>query len=201
MLGNFENQEGWSYIVLQPATRLRTGMIIKFNGEHCRVTDVEHVTPGKGPGHVQAKMKNINTGSNVSHRFRSDEKFEKIFLEKKKMQYLYSGDNEHIFMDTETYDQITLDDEALGHGKYYLIPDLEIEIEYLESQPVGVELPHTVELTISETVPHIKGSTASSSYKPATLESGLVIQVPPFIEIGQKIKVDTREDKYLSKVD
>ena len=187
--------------MLQPATRLRAGMLIKFNDEPCRVIEVEHVTPGKGPGHVQTKMKNVNTGSNVVHRFRSDEKFEKVWLEKKTMQYLYSGDNEHVFMDTDTYEQTTLDDEALGDGKYYLIPDLEIEMELMDAQPVGVELPNTVELTIAETAPHIKGSTASASYKPAVLETGLRIMVPPYLDEGAKIKVDTRENKFLSKVD
>lgn len=176
-------------------------MIIKFNDEPCRVTDVEHVTPGKGPGMVQSKMKNINTGSNVVHRFRSDEKFEKIFLEKKKMQYLYSTDDQHFFMDTETYEQVSLDNEALGDGRFFLIPELEIEIEYMESQPVGVELPTTVDLEIVETEPYMKGATASASYKPATLETGLIVQIPPYLESGQKIRVDTRESKFLSKVD
>ena len=186
---------------MEPATKLRAGMIIKHNGEPCRVTDVEHVTPGKGPAHVQAKMKSINTGSKVNHRFRSDEKFDKMFLEKKTMQYLYSGDNEHTFMDTETYDQIMLDDEALGDGLYYLIPELEIEIEYLEGNAVGIELPNSVELEIVETEPHMKGATASASYKPAKLETGLTIQIPPYLEAGQRISVDTRENKFLSKVE
>jgi elongation factor P len=176
-------------------------MIIMFNGEPCRVTDVDHVTPGKGPGHVQAKMKNINTGTNVSHRFRSDEKFDKIFLEKKQMQYLYSGDNEHVFMDKESFEQISLNDEALGDGKYYLVPDLEIAMEYLDGIAVGVELPNSVELEITETSPYMKGATASASYKPATLETGLKIMIPPYLESGQRIVVDTRENKFLSKVD
>lgn len=186
--------------MLQPATRLRAGMLIKFNDEPCRVIDVDHVTPGKGPAHVQTKMKNVNTGSNVVHRFRSDEKFEKIWLDKKNMQYLYSGDNEHVFMDTESYEQTALDDEALGDAKYFLIPDLEIEMEYMDATPVGIELPTSVDLTITETAPHIKGSTASASYKPATLETGLKINVPPYLEEGAKIKVDTRENKFLSRV-
>lgn len=187
--------------MLMPATRLRPGMIIKFNDDPCRVTHVEHVTPGKGAGMVQSKMKNLNSGANVIHKFRSDEKFEKLYLEKKKMQYLYSADTEHFFMDTETYEQISLDDEALGDGRNYLIPELEIEIEYMESRPVGVELPTSVDLEIVETEPHMKGATASASYKPATMETGLVIQIPPYLEAGQKIRVDTREAKFLSKVD
>lgn len=186
---------------MDPATKLRAGMIIKHEGEPCLVTDVEHVTPGKGPAHVQAKMKNMNTGSNVNHRFRSDEKFEKMFLEKKMMQYLYSGDNEHTFMDMETYEQITLDDEALGDGKYYLIPELEIQIEYLEGNAVGIELPTSVELEIVETEPYMKGATASASYKPAKMQTGLSIMIPPYLEEGQRIMVDTRENKFLSKVE
>lgn len=186
---------------MEPATRLRAGMIISHNGEPCRVTEVDHVTPGKGPGHVQAKMKSLDTGSNVNHRFRSDEKFEKLFLEKKAMQYLFSADGMHTFMDQETFEQIELDDEALGNGINYLIPDLEIMIEFMEGRAVGVELPTTVDLKIVETTPHLKGSTVTSSYKPATLETGLEIQVPPYIESGTVVKVDTREDKFLSKVD
>jgi elongation factor P len=176
-------------------------MIINHNGEPCRVTEVDHVTPGKGPGHVQAKMKNIETGTNVQHRFRSDEKFEKIFLDRKQMQYLFSADGMHTFMDTETYEQVALSDEIMGHAVNYLIPDLEIEVEYLEAKPVGVELPTTVDLTVTETTPHLKGSTVTSSYKPATVETGLEVQVPPYIENGTKVRIDTREDKFLSKVE
>jgi len=184
-----------------PATRLKAGMIIKFNGEPCRVTSVQHVTPGKGYGMVQAKMKNLSSGTNVEHRFRSDEKFEKAFLEKHKMQYLYSDDSGHHFMDTESFEQISLDDEALGEGTGYLIPELEIEMEYYEGQPVAVELPNTVELTITDTEPQLKGATASASYKPATLETGIVVQVPPYLETGQRIKVDTRDGSFISKAD
>ena len=188
--------------MLLQATRLRVGMIIKFNGEPCRVTNVHHVTPGKGYGMVQAKMKNLNTSQNVEHRFRSDEKFEKAFLEKKQMQYLYStADNDHVFMDLETYDQIHIDDEAMGDNRFYLIPELEISMEYYDGKPVGLELPNTVELTVTETDPQMKGATAAASYKPATLETGLVVQVPPYLESGQKIKVDTRDGTFISKID
>lgn len=187
--------------MIEPATRLRAGMIINHNGDHCRVVEVDHVTPGKGPGHVQAKMKNIETGANVNHRFRSDEKFEKVFLEKKQMQYLYSGDGMHTFMDTDTYEQISLTDEMMGDSVLYLIPDLEIEVQLLQNRPMGVELPTTIDLTVVETTPHLKGSTVTSSYKPAKLETGLEVQIPPYIETGQKIRVDTRDNKFLSKVD
>ena len=187
--------------MILPATRLKVGMIIKFNDEPCRLTDVKHVTPGKGPGMVQAKMKNLNTGYNVEHRFRSDEKFEKAFLDKRKMQYLYSDDSGHHLMDTESYEQISIDDEALGDGIGYLIPELEIEIEYYEGLPVAIELPNEVILEITETEPQMKGATASASYKPATLETGVIIQVPPYLEAGQKIKVDTRDGTFISKAD
>jgi elongation factor P len=176
-------------------------MIIKFNDDPCRVTDVKHVTPGKGYGMVQAKMKNLNTGTNVEHRFRSDERFEKAYLEKRKMQYLYTDEGGHHFMDVESYDQVALDDEALGDGIDYLIPDLEIEIEYYDARPVAVELPNEVVLVITETEPQLKGATASASYKPAKLETGIIVQVPPYLESGQKIKVDTRDGTYISKVD
>ena len=187
--------------MLLPATRLKVGMIIKFNDEPCRVTDVKHVTPGKGYGMVQAKMKNLTTGSNVEHRFRSDEKFEKAFLEKRKMQYLYSDDSGHHFMDMESYEQTALDDEALGDGINYLIPELEIEMEYYEGMPVAIELPNVVELQITETEPQMKGATASASYKPATLETGVVVMVPPYLETGARIRVDTRDNSFVSKAD
>jgi elongation factor P len=187
--------------LILPATRLKAGMIIKFNDEPCRVTDVKHVTPGKGYGMVQAKMKNLNTGSNVEHRFRSDDKFEKAFLEKRKMQYLYSDGGGHHFMDLESYEPLALDDEALSDCTDYLIPELEIEIEYYDARPVAVELPNEVVLTIVETEPQLKGATASASYKPAKLQTGVVVQVPPYIESGQRIRVDTRDGTFISKAD
>lgn len=187
--------------MLLPATRLRVGMIVKFNGEPCRVTHVQHVTPGKGHGMVQAKMKDLNTGANVEHRFRSDEKFEKAFLEKRQMQYIYSDEQDHVFMDLESFDQIHINGQTMGDNRYYLIPELEISMEYYDGKPVGIELPTTVELTINETEPQVKGATAAASYKPATLETGLVVQVPPYMESGQKIKVDTRDGSFISKID
>jgi len=187
--------------VLLPATRLRAGMIIKFTGVACRVTVVQHVTPGKGHGMVQAKMKNLDTGTNIEHRFRSDEKFEKAFLEKRRMQYLYAGDGDHVFMDLESFEQTHIDDEAMGDNRYYLVPALEISMEYYESKPVGLELPTTVELEIAETEPQLKGATASASYKPATLKTGLVVQVPPYLDSGQRIKIDTRDGTYIGKAD
>jgi elongation factor P len=117
------------------------------------------------------------------------------------MQYLYSDESGHHFMDTENYEQTALDDEALGEGIGYLTPDLEIEMEYYDAQPVGIELPVTVQLAISETEPQLKGATASASYKPATLETGIIVQVPPYLEAGQKIKIDTRDGSFISKAD
>ena len=146
-------------------------------------------------------MKNLNTGANVENRFRSDDKLEKAFLEKRRMQYIYSAEDSHVFMDLETFEQISIDDEAMGDNRYYLIPELEISMEYYDGQPVGLELPTTVELTVTETEPQMKGATAAASYKPATLETGLTVQVPPYLESGQRIKVDTRDGSFISKVD
>lgn len=183
------------------ANKLKPGLLIRFNGDVCRIIDTEHIAQGRGSAMVQTKMKNILTGANVNQRFRSDDKCEICELERRKMQYLYSGEGEHHFMEHETFEQVALDDEALGDGKFYLIPDLEIEIEYLDGNAVGVQFPSTVELEIVETDPNMKGATAAGGYKPAKLNTGLVIQVPPYLETGQRIKVDTRENTYLSKAD
>jgi elongation factor P len=187
---------------MEQANILRPGMLIRFDGEPVRVVEAEHIKPGKGPAYVQAKMKNINTGQKVSHRFRTSEGVERIFIEKRTMQYLYSSDDQHVFMDNETYEQLTLTTELIGEDSvYFLIPNIEVGVEYMDNKPVGIELPNSVVLEIVETEPHMKGATASASYKPARLNTGLTIQIPPFLETGQKIEVDTREHKYLSKVD
>lgn len=184
-----------------PATQLRVGNIIKHEGQLYRVVGVQHITPGNWSGLVQAKMKNLLTGSNLEHRFHSWQKFEKAFLETRTMQYLYSGPDDHVFMDTENYEQIHLTDEALGDGKFYLIPDLKIDIEYYETTPVGIELPVNVDLVITDCDPVMKGATVTSSYKPATMETGLVVNVPPYIEAGEKIRIDTRDNSFVARVE
>jgi len=178
---------------------MRTGMCIIFGGDICRVMSVQHVTPGNWRGFVQAKMRNLRSGNSFEHRFGSTEKVDRAILETHQMEYLYSDSSGHHFMNQESYEQIALDDETLGDNMLYLLPNTVLQIDFYEERPVGIELPNTVALEVVETEPSMKGATASASYKPAKMETGLIVQVPPFIEPGTKILIDTRENKYLSR--
>ncbi|HEX2642569.1 MAG TPA: elongation factor P [Thermoanaerobaculia bacterium] len=181
------------------ASQMRVGMCILFQGEIVRVMNVQHVTPGNWRGFVQARMRNLRSGNSFEHRFGSTEKVDRAILDTSPMEYLYSDPSGHHFMNQENYEQVTLDDETLGDSMLYLLPNSVIQVDFYEERAVGIQLPNTVTLEVVETEPGLKGATASSSYKPAKMETGLVIQVPPFIETGTKIIIDTREDKYLSR--
>ncbi|HEX2223359.1 MAG TPA: elongation factor P [Thermoanaerobaculia bacterium] len=181
------------------ASQMRVGMCILFEGNICRVMNVQHVTPGNWRGFVQARMRNLRNGNSFEHRFGSTEKVERAILDTSPMEYLYSDPSGHHFMNQETYEQITKDDDTLGDTMLYLLPNTVISVDFYEGNPVGIDLPNTVTLEVVETEPGLKGATASSSYKPAKMETGLTVQVPPFIEVGTKIIVDTRENKYLSR--
>lgn len=181
------------------ATELRVGNIILHNNQLHRVMSVVHVTPGNWRGMVQTKLRNLKTGSQLEHRFRSEDKVEKAVLDTHEMQYLYSDPSGHHFMNMETFEQIALGDEVLGDALSYILPDTMITVDFFDGQPVGIELPNSVTLEIVETEPPLKGATASGGAKPATLETGLVVQVPNFIETGIKIVVDTRTGEYLSR--
>ncbi|MFQ5645302.1 MAG: elongation factor P [bacterium] len=181
------------------ATQIRAGMIVVFNKSLCRVTEVKHVTPGKGCGMVQVKMRNLATGSKAENRFRSDEKLEKAELDARPMEFLYETDGQYHFMDMENYEQTQLSDELLGDYKLYLISNLQVKVEFYAGSPVGIELPKTVDLEVTETGPALKNATVTTSYKPATLETGLSLGVPPFISQGEKVRVDTAEGKYLER--
>jgi len=181
------------------ATQIRKGMILIYNKELNVVTSMSHFTPGKGQAGVQCKMKNIKTGNNAENRFRSDESVEKANLETIKMEYLYDDGDQYYFMDLETFDQIPIMEELIGDAKFYMLPNTQCEVSFFESAPLSVELPLTIELKVIETSPHLKTATVTSSYKPATMETGLIIQVPQFISEGEVIKIDTREGKYLER--
>jgi elongation factor P len=181
------------------ATQLRVGMTILFNNEPHTVVAKQHVTPGKGRGMIQTKLKNLKTGASFENRFRSDEKIERARLEQHEMEYLYNDADGYHFMNSSTYEQMRLSNEILGDNVHFLVPNIKFMIEFYEGTPVGVEPPKVVELKVVETAPNLKGATATSSPKPATLETGLVINVPPFIEEGQVIRVDTEELKYLER--
>ncbi|MEE8574595.1 MAG: elongation factor P [Thermodesulfobacteriota bacterium] len=181
------------------ATQLKVGMTIVFKGEPCRVTQKMHVTPGKGRGMVQTKLKYLKTGIGFENRFNSDEKIEKARLEQHEMVFLYNSDDEYFFMNNKTYEQLSLTAEKLGDNVYYLMPDVKFMVEFFDDSPVGIEPPKVVELKVVETAPFLKGATAASSGKPATLETGLVVTVPAFIEIGETVRVDSTEGKYLER--
>ncbi len=181
------------------ATQLRVGMTILFNNEPYRVVTVQHITPGNWRGMVQTKLKHLKTGSTVENRFRSEDKLEKALLEQHEMEYLYNDGADYHFMNSETYEQVSLSAEILGDNVYYMIPNIKFMIEYYNGAPVGVEPPKVVELKVMDTTPNMKGATVTASQKPATLETGLVVNVPPFIEVGEVIRVDTGEGKYLER--
>ncbi len=182
-----------------PATQMRPGMVIKHNNDLHSVFSVEHRTPGNLRAFIQAKLRNLRTGAMFEHRFRSGDAIEKITVDEEKMEYLYQEGDNYVFMNTETYDQLHLGKDILGDAVDYLIPNLQIQVEFFDNKPVGVELPQTVELTVVETEPGLKSATASSVTKPAKTETGLIVQVPPFVNEGDKIRVDTSEGAYLSR--
>jgi elongation factor P len=182
-----------------PATQMRPGMVIKHNNDLHTVFSVEHRTPGNLRAFIQAKLRNLRTGAMFEHRFRSSDAIDKITVDQVQMEYLYQDGENHVFMNTENYEQLHLGKDVLGDAVDYLTPNLQISVEFFDEKPVGVELPQTVELTIVETEPGLKSATASSVTKPAKTETGLVVQVPPFINEGEKIRVDTSEGAYLSR--
>ena len=182
------------------ATRIRKGMLIKMNGTLYRVLDFNHVTPGKGRAFVHTRLRNVRAGTLQDHRFASNDTVERAMLDSRSMQYLYADAVGHYFMDTESYEQVCLDAETLGGATSYLLPDSTITVELFEGDPVGIEIPLTVDLAVEETAPAIKGATASAQLKPARLETGLTIQVPPFISNGDKVRVKTETGEYQSRV-
>lgn len=182
------------------ANELRNGMCILYGGDICRIMSVMHRTPGNLRGFVQVRMRNLKSGNSFEHRFSSTENVERAILDTVPMEYLYSDSQGHHFMSQETFDQVALTDEILGDALLYLLPNTVIRVDFFEGQPVGIQLPQTVVLEVVETEPGLKGATASASYKPAKLETGLTVQIPPFIEAGTKIEIDTRENKYLRRV-
>lgn len=181
------------------ATRLRKGNLIRHNGDLCRLLDVQHVTPGNLRGFVRAKMRNMRNQSLIDHRFRSEDVVDKATLDEREMQYLYSDGSDYYFMDTSSYEQIHLSEESLGDSMQYLLPESTIRVEFFEGTPVGIELPQTVDLEVIDTVPGIKGATASAQVKPAKLATGLVVNVPAFINTGDVVRINTESGEYLAR--
>ena len=178
------------------ATQLRPGMVIKWNKDLFSIFKMEHRTPGNLRGFVQVKMRSLRSGSMTEHRFSSEDKVEKAVMEEQQMEYLYDDGEFFYFMNTESFEQMHLMKELLGDAIQYLIPQLLVSVEFYEGKPISVELPATVDLTVVETEPGMKGASVSNVTKPAKLETGLVVQVPPFITEGEKIRVNTAEGTY-----
>jgi elongation factor P len=183
-----------------PATQMRPGMVIKHNNELHHVFSVEHRTPGNLRAFIQAKLRNLRTGAMFEHRFRSADAIDKVIVDETEMEYLYNDGDDYHFMNTESYEQTHISRDVLGDAVDYLTPNLKIKVEFYEGKPIGIELPQTVDLEILETEPGLKSATASSVMKPAKTETGLVVQVPPFISAGERIRVDTAEGTYLERV-
>jgi len=181
-------------------TDFRNGLVIKFDGDLYTMVEFQHVKPGKGGAFVRTKLKNVKTGRVIDHTFRAGEKVEDVRLEKKPMQYLYGGEDEFGFMDNNTYDQIVCPESVVGEASQFMKESMNVEILFHGKEPIGVDLPIFVELEITKTDPGIRGDTASGGSKPATLETGFVVQVPLFLEEGEKVKVDTRTGSYVERV-
>ena len=182
------------------ASEMRKGQTVKIDDKLYAIVDYQHVKLGKGGAVYQTKLKSLTDGSIQNVRLRAEENIEEAYLDKRNYEYLYSSGDEHVLMDTESYEQITLDDDAFGDGPKYLKPNTQLQVSMYEGKPVVVTLPNTVDLEVTETPPEIKGATATNQNKPATLETGLIVQVPPFIKLGELIRVDTRTGEYVTRV-
>ena len=182
-----------------PATQMRPGMVIKFNKELFSIFSVNHRTPGNLRGFVQAKMRNLRNGSMMEHRFSSEDRVERAVLDEREMEYLYDDGEYYYFMNTEDYEQMHLTKDILGDAVQYLIPQLKVAVEFYEGKAISVELPATVDMTVVETEPGIKGASVSNVTKAAKLETGLVVQVPPFVNEGDKVRISTETGEYQSR--
>ncbi|HEX6988659.1 MAG TPA: elongation factor P [Bacillota bacterium] len=179
---------------------LRSGLTVNFEGSVYLILEAEHVKQGRGSAFVRVRMKNVETGAIINRTLRAGDKIEQAVIQKREMQYLYASGDEHHFMDTESYDQIPVRAEVLGDGLKFLKENMVVHILEHDGRVIGVELPNSVELTVTETEPGVKGDTVSGATKPAKLETGAVVQVPLFVGTGDVIRVDTRSGHYLGRV-
>ena len=182
------------------ATQLKRGMVIRHDNDLYRVVEAQHKTPGNLRGIVQAKIKNLKSGSISDHRFRSVDMVERAILEETEMEFLYKDGNMFHFMNNETFEQMGLSDDVLGDAVPYLMSNIRLKIEMFEDRPVGIELPQTVDMTVMETEPAIKGASVSNVGKPAKMETGLIVNVPAFIAEGERIRIDTSTGTYVERV-
>ena len=179
-----------------PATQIRRGMVLVFEGEPCRVIEFRHHTPGNLRAMVQAKLKNLRTGSSFEHRFRAADSIEKASMETHDLEFLYQGGDTYHFMNTENYDQLEMDEEMLGDNAQWMQPGMRIVAEYYDGRPIGIQLPNTLTLEVVDTAPVMKTATKTASSKPAKLENGVTINVPDFVGTGDKVKVNPSTGEY-----
>ena len=182
------------------ATQVRVGMIINFENELCRIVSVEHQTPGNLPARIVTKMKRLKDGLNRENRFGSSDRIDKVSLEQHQMEYLYEDGDHFVMMNNETYEQIELPKEFLGDDAAFLQPNIMVEVEFHDGTPLNITLPPSVVLEILETEPVMKNANATGSYKPAKLENGITVGVPPYIEAGEKIRVNTVDRTFMERV-
>ncbi len=182
------------------ASQIRRGNVIMHDGEPCRVVETQHVKPGKGPAYMQSKLRNILNGVIFEYRFRSADTVEKADMNTRELQFLYHDGQHHYFMDKESFEQFPIGDKALGDEGKWLIPNMDVQVEFLDGKPLGIQLPRILELEVVETEPGVRGDTRTSVTKPATLENGAVVQVPAFVDKGQVIRVDPSEGTYIERV-
>ncbi|ATX82465.1 elongation factor P [Mariprofundus ferrinatatus] len=180
-------------------TSVRVGNILEIDNGLWRVMKATHVTPGKGVACMQLEMRNVETGTKTNKRFNSSERVERAVLSQRDMQYLYADGDDYHFMDMETYDQITLNSEILEDALAYLLPEMMVQVEFHEDRPLNVKLPQTVVLEVIECDAALKGQTATSSYKPGRLETGASIMVPPYLESGTRVKVNTETGEFVER--
>ena len=181
------------------ATRLKKGMLIKVEQDLFRILELAHVTPGNLRGFVRVKLRNIRNGAMSDQKLRSEDTLDRATLDEREMQYLYHEGEDYHFMDTSSYEQIHISSEALGDSVNYLKSEMMIQVEFYGEEPVGIELPKAVDLKVMDTAPGIKGATASNQIKPATTETGLVVNVPPFVNTGDMVRISTETGEYLAR--
>ena len=182
------------------ANEIKTGMLIEHKGDLWEVLKTQHVKPGKGGAFNQVEMKSLNSGTKINERFRSNETIEKASIEEEKFSFIYEDKNDFFFMNSKTFEQISISNKIIGEKNKMLTENLEVDISFYNEKPIFIKLPNQIEGIVMDTEVAIKGQTASSSYKPAVLKNGMKIQVPPFINIGDNITFDTRTMEYVKKV-
>lgn len=182
-----------------PATQIRKGMVIVFEGEPCRIVDFRHHTPGNLRAMVQAKLKNIRTGSSFEHRFRADDAVERASMETHELEFLYESGDMYHFMNTENFEQMEMHEEMLGDDAQWMVPNMRIMAEFYDGHPIGITLPNTLTFEIVDTQPVMKTATKTASFKPAKLENGVTIQVPEFIPAGVRVRVNPNTGEYLDR--